>query len=284
MGKLSVFARNKLLDHVFNAAYVPASTVYLCLCTADPTEIGTGVMCNETPLAGSYARTAVVFSSAALRKVVQAGQITMPKVTATYIAPITHWAICDSPNYGEGNMLAFGSFSAEFTPLINNIPYIQTEDLEISVDADSDSGFSNYLVHKWLDLMFRAIAYLTPNATIYIALTRDVIAATHADVSSCTEESATDYIRKKINPNGGAAPAWSLAAEGSLSNSAIVNIILNAEWTSDDWGVDVAMAIVDSSSGSCNILAYDNINIVDQRPLVGDDVVFDANDITVTLN
>lgn len=38
MGSLSDFAENELLDHLFNAAYSPASAIYLGLCTADPTD------------------------------------------------------------------------------------------------------------------------------------------------------------------------------------------------------------------------------------------------------
>ncbi len=40
MGSLSDYAENELLDHLFNAAYSPVATVYLALCTADPTDAG----------------------------------------------------------------------------------------------------------------------------------------------------------------------------------------------------------------------------------------------------
>ena len=47
MGSLSDYAELELLDHVFNAAYSPVATVYLALCTADPTDAGTGASMNE---------------------------------------------------------------------------------------------------------------------------------------------------------------------------------------------------------------------------------------------
>lgn len=43
MGSLSNYLELELLDHVLNnAAYSPAATLYLALCTADPTDAGTG--------------------------------------------------------------------------------------------------------------------------------------------------------------------------------------------------------------------------------------------------
>lgn len=111
MGSLSDYAENKLLDHIFNAAYSPVETIYLCLCTADPTDAGTGASMNEYPDSQGYARKAITFGAAATRKVAQNADVTFPKSTGNYTAPVTHWAICDSVTHGAGNMLAHGKLA-----------------------------------------------------------------------------------------------------------------------------------------------------------------------------
>ena len=98
-----------------------------------------------------------------------------------------------------------------------------------------------------------------------------------------TEEDGTDYARKQVNANGGASPVWTLASGGALSNSDIILIIDSGDWTTDDFDTDVAIAIVDGT-GAAKILAYDNTNIVDQRPRLGDIVRFNAGDFDVSLS
>ena len=66
MGSLSDFAELELLDHIFNVAYTPAANLYLALCTADPTDSGTGAAMNECPNTGSYARKAITFDACLL--------------------------------------------------------------------------------------------------------------------------------------------------------------------------------------------------------------------------
>ena len=112
MGSLSDYAELELLDHVFNAAYSPVETVYLCLCTADPTDAGTGASMNEYPDTQGYARTAIAFGAAAARRITQNADVSFPIATGEYTSPITHWAICDSGVHGAGNMLAHGQTTA----------------------------------------------------------------------------------------------------------------------------------------------------------------------------
>jgi hypothetical protein len=81
MGSLSNFAELELLDHVFNAAYSPPAAVYLALCTADPTDAGTGASMNEVANTGSYARTAITFGAASARRITQNALVTFPQAT-----------------------------------------------------------------------------------------------------------------------------------------------------------------------------------------------------------
>lgn len=276
MGTLSVTARNKLINHIFNTAYSQPSAVYLCLCTANPTENGEGDDMNETADAvGGYARQAITFSAASSRKIIQSGQVTFPKVTATYGAEIKYWAICSSDIYGGGDMLAFGEFATYFTPIINNVYYIKTEEIEISIEEDADYGFTDYAVHLMLDMMFRHQEWSTPKDGLYIALFTYAIAHDVSNTSELSEETgATDYAR--VNVTG-----WSNASGGETENEADITMV--ASISIADWGSDVASAIVLAASGPTQVLCYDNLSIPEQYPTTGDEIKFDAGDFIVAL-
>ena len=67
------------------------------------------------------------------------------------------------------------------------------------------------MVHKLLDLMFNNSAYGKPDT--YIALATATVGDTDTG-STITEPSGNNYSRKQVNINGGASPAWALAASG----------------------------------------------------------------------
>lgn len=275
MGSLSNYSENRLLDHVFNTAYTPSATIYLALCTADPTEAATGASCSECANANNYARKAIAFGAAASRKVIQSGAVTFNQASGTW-GTITHWVIVDSGTYGAGNVLAYGSFSASFAPVSGNTPSVGDTQVQITFNASSGAGFTDYLVHNLLNLMFRNTAFSKP--ATYLALCN----ATVADAAtSITEVSGTSYARKQVNINGGSSPTWTLASGGAISNTHQIDF---ATPGSGGWTQVVAVAIVDTSSGACNVLAYDNTNIVDQTPGAGDSVYFAAGDFDVSLD
>jgi hypothetical protein len=68
-----------------------------------------------------------------------------------------------------------------------------------------------------------------------------------------------------------------------VENAGDITIIDTGDWTTDDWDEITSLAIVDGS-GSANIIAYDNANIVDQTPATGDIVKFLAGDLDITLS
>ncbi|MHC1725756.1 MAG: hypothetical protein AB9866_07095 [Syntrophobacteraceae bacterium] len=274
MGSLSDFAENKLLDHIFNAAYVPAATIYLALCTDDPTDVGTGAVMNEVANANNYARTAIAFSPAASRAVMQNGAVTFPQASGAW-GSVTHWAIVDSATYGVGNMLASGAFSAALNVVANNIPSVPNGEIQISIAASSGAGFTDYTAHKLLDLMFRNQAFAKPGT--YLALCNAVVA--DADVA-ITEVTGTSYARKQVNTNGGASPTWDLAASGALDNT---HDIVFPTPGAGDWTQIAALAIMDAAIDG-NILAFDNDNIVDQTPASGQTVQFVAGAFDVSLS
>ena len=130
MGSLSNYAELELLDHLANAAYSSVATLYVALCTADPTDAGTGASMSEVANTNSYARAAITFAAAANRAIAQTGAVTFPQATGAW-GTVTHWAIVDSATHGAGNMLAYGSFTAPFAPVNGNTPTIPSGEIEI---------------------------------------------------------------------------------------------------------------------------------------------------------
>jgi hypothetical protein len=96
----SDFSELELLDHVFNAAYTPAATVYMALGTADSTHAGTGL---AEPSGDGYARKAITFGAAASRRVTQSAAVTYDQATGAW-GTIAHWAVMDALT--SGNVLA----------------------------------------------------------------------------------------------------------------------------------------------------------------------------------
>lgn len=269
MGSLSDYAELELLDHVFNAAYSPVATVYLALCTADPTDAGTGASMNECANSGNYARTAISFGAAASRRITQDATVTFPTANGAW-GTVTHWAITDGGTHGAGNMLAHGSFSVSKAVISGNTPSVASGQVYVEFSA---GAISTYLANKLLGLMFDNTAYSKPST--YIAL----YTATIADGDTTgTEVSGGDYARKQVNINGGASPTWDLATANNVDNTHEIAFTV----ASASWGTVVATAVCDALTTG-NILFYDNA-IADQAVASGDTVSFAAGvyDINLT--
>ena len=133
MGSFSNYWENEILDHVFGkGAYTPP-TIYVGLCSADPTDAGTGSACNE--LSGNgYARVATAASdwdAAAGGALDNATSIAFPTATGTWTAA-THFALFDAAT--EGNLLAHGSLSQSKTVQIGDTASFAAGDLDVSLD------------------------------------------------------------------------------------------------------------------------------------------------------
>lgn len=264
MGSLSNFAENELLDHVFNAAYSPAATIYLALCTADPTDAGTGASMNEVADSNGYAREAIAFAAASSRSIAQDGVVTFDAVTGAGYGPVTHWAIVDSGTHGAGNMLAHGSLAAEKTLVAGNTPSVASGQVTVSFSANE---ISTYLANKLLDLMFRNQAYSKPET--WIALATAAIEDSD-DGSAMDEVSGGSYARVQVNINGGSSPTWDLAADGALDNTHAITFAA----ATASWGTVTSVAIMDSTTEDAgNVLFYDNA-MTDQAVGSGDTVSF----------
>jgi hypothetical protein len=266
MGSLSDFSELELLDHVCNAAYVPAATIYLALCTADPTDAGTGASMNECADANGYARKAIAFSAADARAVTQNGAVTFDAASGSWGAQVSHWAIVDSGTHGAGNMLAHGALTEQKIIVSGNTPSVATTEVVISFSANE---ISTYLANKLLDLMFNNTAYAKPETWVAFATTA-IIDADDGDAMDEVATAGTAYARVQVNINGGASPTWDLAALGVVDNTHAITF----PTATATWGTVTSVAIMDSTTEDAgNVLFYDN-TIADQVVGTGDVVSF----------
>lgn len=135
MGSLSNFAELELLDHSVGEGSYAMPTTHLALCTADPTDAGTGADCSEVADANNYSRIALngKFSPAAAGAITNDVVITFPEASGAW-GEITHFAIIDNAAHGAGNMLWHGALSA--SKVIGNGDTVQVAvgDLDLTLD------------------------------------------------------------------------------------------------------------------------------------------------------
>jgi hypothetical protein len=281
-GSLSNYGENQWMGHLFGTAHSPAATVYLALATGDPGEAATGASMSEVADSGNYARTAITFGAAGTptsRAVTQSAIVTFPQASGSW-GTVSHYAIVDSGTHGAGNVLAYGAFSSSFAPVSGNTPSVASGQVTVTISASSGEGFTTYLVHKMLDLMFRNTAYSQP--ATYIALLDSAGADTDTTLTTEGKEVAgTGYARVLVNKVSGDSPAWDTISGGATQNA---NAITFPTVGAGGWSQVVGMAIVDGGTlDAGNVLAYDNDQVVDQTPAAGDTVSFASGALDVSI-
>ena len=156
MGTLSDFAENAVVKHLTReAAYSPAATVYLALCTADPTDAATGASMSEVADSNNYSRTAITFGAASSRRVTQSGTVTFAQASGSW-GTVTHWAVVTSGTYGAGDVLASGALAVEKSVVNGNTPSVASG--EVWVEITASTGLSNYAANGLLDRMFQLVS------------------------------------------------------------------------------------------------------------------------------
>lgn len=261
MGSLTNYAEVAFLKHIcLEAAYSPATTIYLALCTADPTDAATGASMNECANTGSYARTAITFAAAASRSVAQNADVDFPQATGSW-GTVSHWAIVDTNTYGSGNVLAHGAFASSKAVGSGDTPSVASGEVTVSFNAGE---VSNYAANGFLDRMFRNQAF-TVSAT-YLGLTT-VIVTDGMTGSTITEPGSGAYAREQVNANGGAAPDWNLVTSGDPSY-VDNNDDVTFTTATGDWGTITSVVMCDASSAG-NLLMYDN-DVTDKAVNNGD--------------
>ena len=135
MGSLSNFAELEILDHSVGEGAYAMPTCHLALCTADPTDAGTGADCSEVADANNYSRAALVgkWSPAAAGAITNDVAITFPEASGAW-GEITHFAIIDGAVHGAGNMIWHGALAA--SKVVGNGDTVQVAigDLDLTLD------------------------------------------------------------------------------------------------------------------------------------------------------
>jgi len=267
MGTLSTYLANELLDHVFNAAYIPAATIYLGLSTANPGDAGATL---AEPSGNGYARQSITFGAAVNRQVVQTASIAFPQATGAW-GTITHWAVFDAAS--GGNMLAYGELAIGKVIVSGNTLAVPAN--QVYVGFLFESEISTTLAHNLLNLAFRNVAYAKPSTYVGVAT---ATLSNSTTGSTVTEPSGGSYARVQVNINGGTAPTWTLAASRALSNTAAVDMPV----ASATWGTVYAAFIASALTGG-DILFFDN-GTADQAVNAWDMMQFATGAIAVSIN
>lgn len=166
-GNLSDFAVHEMLDHTFRSANYPSpANTFLALFVdaASPGDNNGGIGNEVTNVGTGYVRQAIVGTVAADRMCANTLLITFPAPTADYDggAPVVSWGIYDAVGHGAGNLLAWGTFENPITILNGGAAFVvEAGDLVIGM---ADGVIATYLVHEWLDHLFRNAAYADPVA------------------------------------------------------------------------------------------------------------------------
>lgn len=112
-GAFSNYFANALLEHIVGKTSFSLPTVSIGLCTANPTDAGTGASCNEVADSGAYAREAIASdfgTGASGGSISNDGVIEFTEATASW-GTVTHFATFDSGTHGAGNMLVYNALT-----------------------------------------------------------------------------------------------------------------------------------------------------------------------------
>ena len=136
MASMSNFLENKLIDFILRGiSYSPASTLYVALCTAAPTDSSTGSTISEIN-GGNYTRRSLVCNTTNWTASVTTG--TSNNATAiewlgvTWSGTVSHVAICDSLT--SGNMLFYSALSSSQTVASGDSISFGINGLSIQID------------------------------------------------------------------------------------------------------------------------------------------------------
>lgn len=127
---------NKILDHIFGGGdYTRPATLYVALCTAEPTDSDTGSTITEANYTG-YQRKAVVnnstnFPAASSGAKSNGTAITFGQCTGGS-SIVTHFAICDAAT--AGNVLGYGELTASLAISNGITPEFAVGALTITLD------------------------------------------------------------------------------------------------------------------------------------------------------
>lgn len=258
MGSLSDFSEKEILDHCLKVGqYVPGTTIYLALSTADPTDAGTGL----AEPGSNYARKVISFGAASGRVITQDADVDFDQATGSW-GTITHWALFDAVS--GGNFLAHGALSAGFPVGINDTPSVASGEINVTF---SSGGLSNYLAPLILDWMFDGGTLAQPT-NLYLALVETTEMTDASTGANIDELDMTGYSRTLAN-------SWNAATDESpalCDNNGAINVNSGSPLTGTAETV-VSFCLTDNiTTGAGNVWFYSN---------TPDQLINDGNTVSV---
>ena len=126
MSAMSDYLENEILDHILrNAAYTPASAVYIGLSTSSFNDDNSG-----TELSGNgYTRKAIAFDAASGGATDNTSSVDFDAATGSW-GSVSHYGLFDASS--SGNLLIHGAFSAAKTVASGDILRIAAGELDIT--------------------------------------------------------------------------------------------------------------------------------------------------------
>lgn len=129
MGAFSNDLETKLLDYTLrNTGYTAPTSVWVGLCTADPTDSAS----NECA-AGTYARRQIVFAAASGSSVIgSTGTVTFPQATGTSWGALHGYAVFDAST--GGNMMYYANLASDVTVNTNDTVEFAANAIVVTLD------------------------------------------------------------------------------------------------------------------------------------------------------
>lgn len=137
-GSFSNYMETLVLDHLFWKDTYTEQFTYLGLCNADPGEGGTGEFSDELPHVDGYERVethSALWNPSVAGLITNAAPLSFPMAEADW-GLVTHLAIYDDGNYGQGNLLMSCEIQA---PVFITVGTILKFDI-IWIDVELDVG------------------------------------------------------------------------------------------------------------------------------------------------
>ena len=138
-GGFSNFTENKVLEHIFPGPPWSPGAPRIGLCTANPTDVGTGAACFEVSnVDTNYARVLTAPDDWELSETT-AG-IVYNKNEIEFNSPSGDWglikyfAILNSSIYGQGDMLIYGLLDPEIEIVVGSIPRFSPHAMRILLE------------------------------------------------------------------------------------------------------------------------------------------------------
>lgn len=141
MAAMSNYLETKLINHIFREeTFSKPSVLAIALCTAAPVDGDEGATIDEVSNDGTdYARVSVNVADNTWAPTSSGNGVTSNSNAITFSAAtanwgtITHVAILDSAQYGQGNVLFHGALSTSKTVTTGDIFSFQAGNLQITL-------------------------------------------------------------------------------------------------------------------------------------------------------